>query len=91
MVLAIASLLGFAIWSADVTQAYLASSSLLQRDVYIRNPAPDFELHQDQILKLVRPLYGLSESGDLWNGTLIQDLQEGLKMSPMRSDRLCTL
>ncbi len=86
LLLSLASILGFDIWTADVTQAYLQSRKPLQRDIFIRNPAEDFELKPDECLKLIRPLYGLCEPGDLWFGTLDEHLREDLGMVPMKTD-----
>jgi hypothetical protein len=33
------------------------------RDVYIK-PSAEFELNANQVLKFLRPLYGLADSGD---------------------------
>ena len=59
----------FDVWSTDVKLAYLQSSEPLARRVFVSNPALEFELHPDECLELLRPLYGLSDAGDLWNLT----------------------
>jgi hypothetical protein len=64
--LALAGILGFKIWSQDVTQAYLQSAGTLARDVFIEKPASELELEPDQAVQLLRPLYGLDDSGDFW-------------------------
>jgi hypothetical protein len=60
------SMLGFQIWTQDVLQPYLQSSGNLARDVFICNPPPELELTPEHALKLLKPLYGLAESGDFW-------------------------
>lgn len=82
---ALASFLSLDIWSADVTQAYLQSSSPLMRDVFIRNPVEDFNLGPDEVLQLVKPLYRLSESNNMWNETLGKHLREDLGMRTLKS------
>ena len=69
LLLALASAFGFDGWTVDVTQAYFHSSEPLMRDIFIKKRAPEFELTLDQYLQLMTPLYGLCESGDLWNAT----------------------
>ena len=61
---------GFRTWNSDVTQAYLQSSEPRIRDIFISRPVPEFELEPHQCLKLLTPLYGLYESGDLWHKNL---------------------
>ena len=47
---------------------------------------PEFELYPSQCLKLLKPLYGLCESGDLWHETLARYHREDLVMPSLRSD-----
>jgi len=86
LLLALAAIHGFKVWTSDVRQAYLQSSHTLSREVFIRNPVAEFELNPEQCLQLLKPLYGLCESGDLWHKTLDDHHRRVLKMSPMRSD-----
>jgi hypothetical protein len=60
------SIFGFHIWTQDVIQAYLQSSGILARDVFISNPPPELELTPEHALQLLKPLYGLADSGDFW-------------------------
>ena len=63
MLVGLASLFGFRLYSTDVTQAYLQSAESLMRDVYIQ-PSKKFHLGPKHLLKLLKPLYGLADSGD---------------------------
>lgn len=85
---AIAVVLGFDIWTAYVPQAYLKLSETLTHEVYIKNPAPEFELARDQFIQLLKPLYGLCDAGDLWHATISKHYREDLGMRPSRNDRL---
>jgi hypothetical protein len=55
------------------------------RDVYIK-PSAEFELNSNQVLKLLRPLYGLAYSGDYWESTLLNHLKEELEMKQTVGD-----
>lgn len=65
--IAIAAIFGYKIWSQGVSQAYLYSASRLTRDVYIKPTV--IRLQSDQLLKLLKPLYELADSGDFRNAT----------------------
>lgn len=80
MLTTIAAMFGFRLWSQDVTQAYLQSASNLMRDIYVK-PSKEFCLDQKYMLKLLKPLYGLSDAGDYWDSTITQHLQQDLQMS----------
>lgn len=64
MLLALASILGFDVWTMDVRQAYLQSLCSLLRDVYVNPPSDIMELNPNEFLKLLKPHYGLSDAGD---------------------------
>lgn len=77
---ALAAVLGFRVWSQDVTQAYLQSADKLMRDIYVK-PAKEFRLSEGQLLKLLKPLYGLTDAGDYWDVTMTRHLKEDLEMT----------
>jgi hypothetical protein len=82
LLVALAAIFGFRIWSLDVSQAYLQSAETLMRDVYL-DPKHDrdvFHLSSEQCLKLLRPLYGLADSGDYWHSTFLKHTKSDLKM-----------
>lgn len=85
LLIGLAAIFGYRLFSTDVCQAYLQSAEDLLRDVYIK-PGKEFELGEDQILKLLRPLYGLSDSGDYWGATFSKHLKEDLGMETTTTD-----
>ncbi len=53
----------------DISQAYVQSTTLLNRDFYIRPPPELIQrlgLNGDLILRVVKPLYGVPEAGNHW-------------------------
>ena len=86
LLLALAASFGFDTWTSDIHQAYLQTSEPLQREVFIKNAAAEFELSPDQCLKLLRPLYGLCDAGDLWHTTLHKHYRLDLGMAPFKTD-----
>ena len=86
LLLAMASMFGFDIWTADVRQAYLQAAETLSREIFLKRPALEFGLRLDQCFQLLKPLYGLCESGDLWHETLDKHHRADLGMKPFRID-----
>ena len=66
--IALAAIFGFRLFLTDISQSYLQSAEALIRDVYVKAPK-ELELGPDMLLKLLKPLYGLSKSGDYWGRT----------------------
>lgn len=56
LLLALAAMRDFEIWTSDVRQAYLQSADPLDRDIFITNVLPEFELEPHKCLKLLKPL-----------------------------------
>lgn len=86
LLLTTAAMFNFDIWTSDVKQAYLQAAEPLSREVYIKRAVPEFELSPHECLQLLRPLYGLCESGDLWFETLTNHHRDKLGMASARSD-----
>ena len=80
-----AAIFGFRIFSTDVTQAYLQSSETLKREVFIK-PPNEFGLQPNQLLQLLKPLYGLPDSGDYWAKTINNHLINDRGMHPSVGD-----
>jgi Reverse transcriptase (RNA-dependent DNA polymerase) len=83
VVVSLARAFGWDIHSHDVTQAYLQADNM-HRAVYIKPPA---ELNlKGKFLFLVKPLYGLTDAGDLWYHTLSKFIKNTLAMHELISD-----
>lgn len=85
LLVAIAAIFGFRVRSHDVRQAYLQSAQKLMRKVYLK-PSKEFEMSENELLELLKPLYGLSDSGDYWNRTMTNHLKEDIGMDPTDGD-----
>ena len=73
----------------DVTQAYVQSTSDLNRDFYIRPPPELVKIlgaSNDCILKVVKPLYGVPEAGNHWFATYHKHHLEKLGMKQSTYD-----
>lgn len=75
-------------WSQDVFRAYLQSSCVLIREVYIL-PKQGFNLQNEEMLKLVKLLYGRKNSGDYWHITMKNHLHNDLGMKQISVDPAC--
>lgn len=86
LLLAFASIFWFNIWTLDITQAYLQSVEPLSRDIFFKNPAPEFELDPDHFFKLLRPLYEVCDASDLYHINIDRHHREDLEMTPLFID-----
>jgi hypothetical protein len=84
MIFALAAILGFDVWTSDVRQAYLQAATPLLRDGYIKTDV--ISLAQDEVLRLLKPLYGLSDSGDYWSKTLSDFHAQQLRLEQATGD-----
>lgn len=69
----------------DVTQAYTQARSWLERSVYIKAPA-EMNLPEDIVLRVIKPLYGIPESGVHWYFTYLDHHLDELQMSRATMD-----
>ena len=87
--LSIAAVSNYRISMVDFVQAYLQASEKLDRNIYLRVLKEDRELFgitEGQFLKLLKPLYGICDSGDYWAATFTHYVTEVLKMTPLDGD-----
>lgn len=76
-----AAIMGFRLFSHYVTQAYLRRKSIFSRKVYIKPKSHDREIlaiRKIEMLKLVRPPYGLCDAGEYWAETMKTNLVDYL-------------
>lgn len=85
-ILGLEILFGFEIWAEDLRQEYLQLAEPLIRDIFIKNPTKEFELEPSKCLQLLKPLYGLCESEDMWHDKLDRKHLEDLGMKIFRID-----
>ena len=86
IILCLASCYGLTVYSCDVKQAYLQSDTPFQRDVFITVPDGYDEIGKDYVLKIEKPLYGLTESGSYWFNTYAKFFEEEMHMKSFLLD-----
>ena len=63
----------------DISQAYVQSTTLLNREFFVRPPA-ELKLQEGSVLNIVKPLYGVPEAGNHWFKTYHNHHTEKLDM-----------
>ena len=84
-ILCLAVLLELGVYLRDMVQAYTQAKSNLARPIYAR-PPPDFDMWIDCILQVIKPLYGIPESGNHWFSTFHKHHLEKLMMKQSTFD-----
>jgi len=80
---------GWRLFSHNVNQAYLQSKDAMARDLYVKvrpRDAKYFGLHDNELLRMLKPLYGVPEAGDYWDVTFVLHVMEDLVMNPLTGD-----
>ena len=75
----------YGLYLRDISQAYVQSTTSLNRQFYIRPPV-EFGLQSDSVLKVIKPLYGVPEAGAHWFNTYHTHHLEKLSMSESTYD-----
>lgn len=70
--------------------AYLQSAEHLAREVFIKEAPLEFEIHSDQYLQILRPIYGLQDAVEYWHITLDKYHREELDMEVFKAIQLST-
>lgn len=89
VIMSVAAVMKFRLFSHEVTQAYLQSKSHLTRKIFIRPKPQDrhvLGIKEGQAFELVRPLYGLCDAGDYWGDTMQTHLIKDLDMRQTNGD-----
>jgi Reverse transcriptase (RNA-dependent DNA polymerase) len=81
LLISISVLMGWMLWSKDARQAFLQSRSGLSRRIYARLPKELRSCFRGFLLLLLKPLYGLKESGSYWHNTYTTSFLHRLGMT----------
>lgn len=85
LLVALAFMFRMRLWGFHVTQVYLQSDTELVRDFYIEPPAA-LGLDNRKLLRVVKALYGLTDTCDYWHHTLRSVFVDKLGMQPSPGD-----
>lgn len=86
VILAIATVHDFDIWTSDVKQTYLLSRAPLRRDVFLTKIPSEFNLKPKECLQLLKPLYSLCKSGDFLHKMLNEHHRNDLGIKALSMD-----
>ena len=84
MLTALATILGLRLANVDWKQSYTQSKSALLRKIYIR--PKEMQLTQQELVQVLLPIYGLTESGEYWSETLNTHLQQHCQFQQTTTD-----
>ncbi len=78
---------GISLWLRDITQAYVQSTTFLQRQILAHLPVEIEDLYpKNTIMVVLKPLYGVPEAGMHWWATYSKHHKEKLSMEPSTYD-----
>ena len=83
LLMAVAVKCNFKIEQIDIRNAYVNSD--LNEDIYMRQP-PGFCDNTNRVIKLKKSLYGLKQSGKMWNSCLNNVLVQVMKYCRLKTD-----
>lgn len=79
MLVGVAAVFSFRIFSKNFSQAYIQRSEELQRNI-LDDSQKELNLGQDQLVRLLKPLHRLSERGECCERTFRNHLEEQFGM-----------
>jgi Reverse transcriptase (RNA-dependent DNA polymerase) len=85
ILLTVAASMGTGLGTRDESQAYICTTHALLRRVFVVPPA-EAEAEEDELWEVLRPLYGIPESGAMRYSTYSKYHREKLAMRPTRID-----
>ena len=85
LLLAVTVLLWLTLYTRDIIQAYVQSTTRLNHLIFIK-PPPEMGLPTNMVLQVVRPLYGVPEAGNHWYATYSNHFIKRLNMRPSTYD-----
>lgn len=86
----VSAILRFGLWSKLLSLAYSQSPGVLQKDIY-EGLKHGFMLKSGQLLRLLKPLYCLTDSWGYWTDMTKRHLTENIKLKPRTADLACFL
>lgn len=85
LILALTANTSYDLYLRDISQAYVQSTTSLNRKFYVRPPR-ELGLQEDSILQIIKPLYGVPEAGAHWFNTYHTHHTKKLLMVPSTYD-----
>jgi len=89
VILSTSAVFGWRLFSHDINQVYLQIKDAMARDLYVKvrpRDAKSFGLHENELLRMLKPLYGVPEPGDYWEFIFVLHVKEDLVMDPRTGD-----
>jgi hypothetical protein len=89
LILCIAAMGLHSLYLRDILQAYVQSTTNLNREFYVRPPqelVAELGIEKDSVLKVLKPLYGVPEAGNHWFKTYHSHYVQQLHMDQSTYD-----
>ena len=89
IIVSVAAIKSFRLFSHDMTQAYLQSDETLTRKVFLlpkRKDMGHFRISEKEIPQLLRPIYDMTDASDYWGVTVDNHAKNDLGLVPLLGD-----